>query len=122
MHTMKEQYGGSLIIVAICLAFFGSILFLGFKLAPIYLEHFGVTSSLASLEKDRLGGKSVSQLREYLDKRLKINDVHRVSAADAKFPDQHGNRYVELAYEVQLELVGNIDLLITFNDRVMLPR
>lgn len=120
MHTIKGQCGGTLIIVAICLAFFGSIGFLVLKLAPIYIEHFGVTSSLASMEQDRLHGRSVAELKVLLDKRLKINDVRRVSSADAKIKPMTRRTTIHMAYEVQVPLFSNVDLLVSFNDEAVL--
>ena len=121
MHTIKEQYGGALITVLLSLAVFGTIGFLGLKLAPIYIEHFGVTSSLASMAKERsLHGKSVPELRVLLDKRLKINDVHRVQAEEAKINAQARTTTIRMAYEVQVPLIHNIDLLVTFDNQAVL--
>jgi len=121
MRTIKEQNGGALITVLLCLAVFGTIGFLGLKLAPIYIEHFGVTSSLASLATDRgLHGKPVPELRVLLDKRLKINDVHRVQASEAKINAQARETTIRLAYEVQVPLLSNVDLLVTFDDHAVL--
>jgi hypothetical protein len=120
MHTMKEQDGGALIVVVLCIAFFGMIGFLVLKLAPVYIEHFGVTSSLASMENDSLHGRSISELRTLLDKRLRINDVHRVNAADADIKTKPRMTTIRLAYEVQVPLMSNIDLLVTFDDQAVL--
>jgi len=121
MHTIKEQYGGALITVLLCLTVFGTLGFLGLKLAPIYIEHFGVTSSLASMEKERtLHGKSIPELQVLLDKRLQINDVHRVRASDAKIRAEARTTTIRLAYEVQVPLLSNVDLLVTFDSQAVL--
>jgi len=121
MHTIKEQSGGVLITTLLCIAVFGTIGFLGLKLVPIYIEHFGVTSSLASMEKERsLHGKPIPELRVLLDKRLKINDVHRVQAEEAKINAQARKTTIRVAYEVQVPLLNNIDLLVTFDNQAVL--
>lgn len=67
MYLMKEQYGGALITVLLCIVLFGSAGFLGLKLVPLYIEHFGVASSLESMESQgNLHGKSVAELRKLL--------------------------------------------------------
>ena len=121
MHAMKEQNGRALITVLLFITVFGSIGFLGLKLAPIYVEHFGVISSLASLARDRgLHGKPVLELRDLLDKRLKINDFHRVQASEAKINAQARTTTIRLAYEVQVPLLSNVGLLVTFDDHAVL--
>jgi hypothetical protein len=121
MHKMKEQFGGALLTVLLCIVFVGSIGFLGVKLAPVYLEHFGVISSLASMEKERsLHGKSPLELRQILGKRLQINDVHRVSEADAEIDTKPRQTTIRLAYEVQVPLLSNVNLLVMFDDHAEL--
>lgn len=121
MHIMKEQDGRALITVLLCMVFLGSLGFVGLKLAPIYIEHFGVTSSLASMKQDgNLHGKSITELRHLLNKRLEINDVRRVDNADVEIKTTPRMTTIRVAYEVQVPLMSNIDFLVTFDNRVEL--
>ncbi len=121
MHTMKEQYGGALITVLFCIVFFGAIGFVGFKLAPVYIEHFGVASSLESMENEgNLHGKPKAELRRLLTKRLEINDVRRVDESDVEITTKPRMTTIRVAYEVQVPLMSNIDFLVTFDDTVVL--
>ncbi len=121
MHIMKEQYGGALITVLLCVLLFGTVGFAGIKLAPIYLEYFGVSSSLESMEKDgNLHGKSTVELRRMLSKRLQINDVHRVDEADIEIKMKPRKTTIRVAYEVQVPLMSNIDFLLTFDKQAEL--
>jgi hypothetical protein len=118
---MKEQDGRALITVWLCMVFLGSIGFVGLKLAPIYIEHFGVTSSLESMRQDgTLHGKSITELRHLLNKRLEINDVRRVDDADVEIKTNPRTTTIRVAYEVQVPLMSNIDFLVTFDNRVEL--
>lgn len=121
MHIMKEQNGRALITVLLCMVFVGSIGFVGLKLAPIYIEHFGVTSSLESMKQDsNLHGKSIAELRHLLNKRLEINDVRRVDNTDVEIKTTSRMTTIRVAYEVQVPLMSNIDFLVTFDNRVEL--
>lgn len=121
MHTMKRQDGGALISVLLCLVVFGSLGFVGIKLAPVYIEHFGVTSSLESMENEgNLHGKPKAELRSILSKRLQINDVHRVDESDVLIKTKPRMTTIRVAYEVQVPLMSNIDFLVTFDDIVTL--
>lgn len=121
MHTMKEQYGGALMTVLLCIACFGTMGFVGIKLAPIYIEHFGVSSSLESMESEgNLHGKSAAELWVLLNKRLQINDVRRVGKSDVDIKTQPRMTTIRVAYEVQVPLMSNIDFLVTFDNSVVL--
>ncbi len=121
MLTMKRQYGGALITVLLCLAVFGSIGFVGIKLAPVYIEHFGVTSSLESMENEgNLHGRPKAELRHLLTKRLEINDVRRVDESDIVIKTKPRQTTIRVAYEVQIPLMRNIDFLVTFDNLVVL--
>jgi hypothetical protein len=118
---MKEQYGGALMTVLLCIACFGTMGFVGIKLAPIYIEHFGVSSSLESMESEgNLHGKSAAELWVLLNKRLQINDVRRVGKSDVDIKTQPRMTTIRVAYEVQVSLLNNVDLLVTFDDRAIL--
>ena len=118
MHKMKAQSGASLIIVMICIAFFGSIVFLIFTLAPIYIEHFGVKSSLASMAEESKSS-SETELRQLLGKRLDINDVRRVDAYNKRDVTIKKPRII-VDYEVSVPLFSNVNLLVSFHDEATL--
>ena len=120
MHRMKAQSGASLIIVMICLAFFGSIVFLLFTLAPIYIEHFGVKSSLASMAEESKS-TSESELRRLLDKRLEINDVRRIDAFNKRDVEIKKPKVI-VDYEVTVPLFANVNILVSFHDEAVLGK
>lgn len=121
MHAMKRQDGGALITVLLCLVIFGAIGFVGVKLAPVYIEHFGVTSSLESMENEgNLHGRPKAELQHLLTKRLQINDVHRVDESDVLIQTQPRQTTIRVAYEVLVPLASNIDFLVTFDDMIVL--
>ncbi|ETW97771.1 MAG: hypothetical protein ETSY1_21380 [Candidatus Entotheonella factor] len=121
MHMIKEQYGSALITTLLCIVIFGGIAFVGFKLAPVYIENFGVTSSLASMENDgNLHGKSKAELQHLLSKRFQINDVHRVDESDIEIKMKPRMTTIRVAYEVQVPLMNNVDFLVTFDDEAVL--
>ena len=121
MHNPKQQAGLSLLPVFFGLLITGLVVILGFKIVPLYMEHYGVASSLKSLEQEAgMRQKSTSELMTILKKRLDINDVRRVSREDITIKKQPRETTVRVAYEVQVPLVGNVDLLVIFDDTAML--
>jgi hypothetical protein len=118
---MKQQAGLSILSVVFGILITGLVVLLIFKIGPLYLEHYGVVSSLKSLEKEAgISQKSNTELMTLLQKRLEINDVKRVSHKDVTIKKQARQTTVRVAYEVQVPLVSNVDLLITFDDTALL--
>jgi len=121
MHNMKQQAGLSILSVVFGILITGLVVLLIFKIGPLYLEHYGVVSSLKSLEKEvGIRQKSNTELMTLLKKRLDINDVRRVSSKDITIKKQARQTTVRVAYEVQVPLVSNVDLLVTFDDTALL--
>jgi hypothetical protein len=118
---MKQQAGLSLLPVFFGILIAGLVVFLGFKIGPPYIEHYGVISSLKSLEKETgLRQKSTAELMTMLRKRLDINDVRRVGREDITIKKLPRETTVRVAYEVQVPLISNLDLLVTFDDTALL--
>lgn len=121
MHNMKQQAGLSILSVVFGILITGLVVLLIFKIGPLYLEHYGVVSSLKSLEKEvGIRQKSNTELMTLLKKRLDINDVRRVNSKDITIKKQARQTTVRVAYEVQVPLVSNVDLLVTFDDTALL--
>ena len=121
MHNMKQQSGLSVLSISFGILITGLVVLLIFKIGPPYLEHYGVVSSLKSLEKEAgISHKSNTELMTLLQKRLEINDVKRVNHKDVIIKKQARQTTVRVAYEVQVPLVSNVDLLITFDNTALL--
>ena len=121
MYNIKQQAGLSIFSVVLGILIIGLVVLLIFKIGPLYLEHYGVVSSLKSLEKEPgMHQKSNTELMTLLQKRLEINDVRRVSHKDVIIKKQAQQTTVRVAYEVQVPLVSNVDLLITFDNTALL--
>ena len=121
MHRMRQQNGFAMQTVLFTMVLVGVAVFLIFKLVPVYLEHFGVVSSLESMA-DEIGlhRKTPKQLMTLLKKRFGINDVTRITKEDVTIKRQRQETRINVAYEVQVSLVGNIALLMTFDNTVAL--
>ena len=121
MHRLVQQDGKSTKTIFFGLVVAGVLLILLFKLTPVYLEHFAVVSSLKSMEEEAgMRAKSPSELKRLLQKRFDINDVKRVTPDDIIIKRQGKSTLITIAYEVQIPLVSNIDLLVTFDNTASL--
>lgn len=97
----------------------GFFIFLAFKLVPIYLEHHSVKSVLASLQEEPLITKqSVTKVRSMVLKRLNTNGVRDIKKEHININKTPGTLNVSIVYEVRKDMVGNIDILVSFDDEV----
>jgi hypothetical protein len=113
----KRQQGLTFISLVFVLGFIATVVLLVLKIAPIYIDHGKVAGALAALEKaDDLQEKSQAEIREGLSKRFNINYVYDVTQDDITIT-KHGN-YLKVAieYEVVRKIVGNLSILVEFND------
>lgn len=121
MHQVKQQDGLTAVSILLIILMIGGAVFVAFQLIPVYIEHFGVVSSLKSLEQEPgLHSKSQTELQNMLRKRLEINDVKRVTKDDIEIKRQHNDTNIRIAYEVQVPFVSNISLLVAFDNSVTL--
>ena len=114
----QKQQGMTFISVVFLLALIVIVTLLTLKVAPIYLEYNNVYTSLQALKKDDLSAMTPSKIRSLLQKKLDVNMVDSVSGEDISVVKKGKYVKVEIDYEVIEHLIGNIDLLIYFNDMI----
>jgi len=121
---MKTQYrqrgmtGTGWLLVLFLIGFFS---LLTLKLAPVYMENYTVKTVLASLEQEPLiTKKSVTEIRKMIRRRMKVNGIYEFDKDAIKITRKGGVTTVEIDYEVQKNVAGNVDLLIFFSDSVEL--
>ncbi len=121
MNRMQGQRGMTLIGWMLVLAIGGFFLVLAVRLVPVYLEYFSVASSVNSL-KDEPGiiKKSPQKLRDLLGRRFDVNDVENVTPKDVRIKRQGGQTTVDVKYQVQVPMMGNVDALVRFDKQVTL--
>lgn len=120
MKTNINQQKGltfiSILAILMVIGFFGLLLL---KIAPIYMNNFKVKDTLASLEAEPdLTSHSKAKLRDLLDKRLDVNMVDNVSNEDISVTKTPERVSIEIDYEVTENIMGNLDVLVYFNEAI----
>ncbi len=120
MKTNINQQKGltfiSILVILMVIGFFGLLIL---KIGPIYMNHFKVQDTLASLEAEPdLTSHSKAKLRDLLDRRLNVNMVDNVSNEDISVTKTHERVSIEIDYEVTENIVGNLDVLVYFNEAI----
>lgn len=116
----KQQRGMTFISWLLVLGIAGFFAMIGLSMAPTYLEHYSIKQVLATLEQDRdLSKKSVVEIRDLMNKRLKINGVYDFNVREnVKVTRGKGGTTVQVLYEVRKPVVGNVDIVMHFDDSI----
>lgn len=117
-HKQRGMTGTGWLVVLALIGFFS---LLAIKLVPIYLEYYSVRTVLASLENEPLiTQKSVAEIKKMVHRRLKVNGVYDVEKKGLKVKRQGGVTTVEMVYDVRKPMVGNVDVILSFSDKLEL--
>jgi hypothetical protein len=96
---------------------------LGFRLAPAYLEYVTLRSVMDAVsEDDTLRGKGHTDVMSGLSRRLEVNSVSGLPAGTFTVEQKGADRELVADYEVRAHLFANVDVALSFNHRVPLPR
>lgn len=120
MRSMKRQAGVTAVGWVIVLALIGFFVFLILKMMPTYLESFKVSASLESLESERLS--SPAEIRKLLERRFDIDYVSTITPKQVKITSSGKFFKVVAKYDVRVHLFANIDVLMSFDKQVEVPR
>lgn len=113
----KYQQGYTLISLIFILGLVGLFVLLLFKIGPIYLDHSKVVNALAAIEETTdVETKTESEIRSSLDKRFNMNYVSAIKAQEVKILKRGNYLKVEAEYEVVEKIVGNLSVLVEFDD------
>jgi len=118
---IKKQSGMTLIGFIIVLSIVLFMSFIGMKIAPIYMEYYSVVSAMNGVAKERGSAK-------FPPKAVRVKILNRLylsySAENVKEKHiklERGNGvHLRIAYEVRKPVIGNLDVIATFDKSVRL--
>jgi hypothetical protein len=119
-HFPKRQRGMTFIGWLLVLAIAGFFAAISLTLIPIYLEHYSIKHVLAQFENDRdLAKKSNGEIRTLMKRRLKINGVYDFDVNKNLIIKRNaGKATVQVKYEVREPFVGNVDVVVHFDESI----
>jgi len=123
MNTFHHQRGLTAVSIAVLLALLAFFVLIALTLAPVYMENFSVNSHLDRLAEDSsVGSMTTDEIQNTLMKRLGIDNVASVSKEDIFVSEVNSDYEVEVEYEVRKNILGNVDVVVSFNEKVMIKR
>lgn len=119
MRTPYRQRGVSIPALIALLIVIGFVVTIGIRIAPVYFNYYTLVSLVKSVHEDpTFRDESTGQIREVLNKRMRINEVDDLGYDVVEIKRPGGGVVFDIAYEVRRPFVGNIDLVVSFNRRV----
>lgn len=116
-HYRNREKGLTFISLVIVLAIIGFFTLLVLKIGPIYMNHSKVLNALSALEKtDNVEKKSKNEIRLILAKRFNLNYVDHIDLDDIAISKAGGYLKVRIYYEVVEPIIGNLSVLVQFDD------
>lgn len=121
MGYPNKQRGMSFISILVIVAVVGFFIMIGLKTFPSYVSHYSIKKVLLQLEQDRdIAKKSPAEIRKLLKRRFRINNVYDFNPKNIRFTKTKEGLEVRIAYEVREHILGNVDIILTFDDHVIL--
>lgn len=117
---IRKQEGLTLIGFIIVLAFALFISFVGMKIVPIYLDNYAVLSAMNEIANEKGAAKlSPRAIRLKFFTQMNINAIDHVKESNVKLVRSSGMR-LTVKYETREPIIGNLDVVVRFNESVLL--
>lgn len=113
---MRSQVGLTLPGFLFALLVLGFCLTVAFRLGPLYLDNYTVAQSFASLGDGDIRNLSDQGIRQRLYKNFVVNNVDDIDLKAVKVDRSAEKILVSLSYERRVNLFGNIDAVISFDN------
>jgi Tfp pilus assembly protein PilE len=115
--SAKYQQGMTLISLISLLVFIGAMALLILKILPIYLDHNKVANAMAQVKAtEGIAYQSEFEIKNSFAKKFNVNYVYDVKPEDIQITKSGGYLKVTIEYEKVVPIVGNLSVLVEFND------
>jgi len=115
----SKKQGITTIATAIILSMVALIAYAGFIVIPIYLETAKVDTILDDVKAEHQGKPvNIRSIRNSISKRLNIEAVNGVKGADFFIKQKNRNIQVGVIYQKDVHYMGNLYLLVKYDNMV----
>ena len=121
MMNIRKQKGLSIIGFLFMLGLLLFTTYIGMRIGPIYLEYFSVVSAMDGVAEERGSARFVPQdiRRKVLDRLYISYTADNVAEENIKIIRRNGVQ-LRVTYEVRKPVIGNLDVVASFDRMVRL--
>ena len=122
MNTRHHQRGMTAIGWLLVLGLIAFFTLVTLRLVPMYLEYAKVASTLEALpDEPGIARLSRGEIVKLITRRFDVNDVRNVDPRKVVISKEAGALNIGFKYERREHLIGNIDVVATFDKHVEAP-
>lgn len=119
MKGLQKQRGMTAIGWVIVLGLIAFFTLVVLRLMPLYLEYSKVASVLESIKNEPgVTRQTKADIQRLIMRRFEINDVRNVDPKIAEIESRGGRLTVGMAYERRTNMIGNIDIVVSFDKSI----
>ncbi len=128
MRATEKSRGMTVVSWLFILVIIAIVAMVLMRIVPVYLQHYSIVSTLDSLKKDPTvqSQESVISMSDTIStqfqRRLSIENINYIKAEDISVKPNTEGVLVEVAYEVRVPFIANIDFIISFDDSVQVDK
>lgn len=91
----------------------------GMKIFPAYMDNNIVKSTIESMDSGgQLSSMTIGQLRTELQRNLILNNIRDFNSGDVTISREGDMEFVDVNYEKRIHLFANLDVVVTFAERI----
>lgn len=111
----KRQQGMTLIGFLLLLTAVIFVAYIGMKMFPIYYQHYNIVSAMKDLAAEPGSAQyNERRIRDLLARKLSVNYVRDFDRSEIQLVRSPSPQLV-LEYEVRENILGNVDVVVSFN-------
>ena len=121
VSAMQTQRGMSMLGMLVAILLGGLLITCVLKMVPAYIESWNVRSILQDLDQQFEGVAVVEKraIRSKLNKRMHIDMIDAIQPGDISIEKERDVYIVSANYEKRVSLIGNVDVVMKFEDNVV---
>jgi hypothetical protein len=115
----SRQRGATFLGMVVIVAILGFALYAGIRLVPLFMEYMAIARALDQTAKDHADGPTtVQDLRNSLDRRWTIEDIHSIDVKEIEIKKAAGGFTMRAWYRAEAPFVANVSLVADFDKTV----
>lgn len=125
MRALKKQQGGGIIKFLLLIIILGFLIYLAWIIIPPYVGNYSLSATLSTLSTKKVIDPNATvetnttNVINYVARQLRVNDVSNVPLESIKVYRRSTSEYeVDVNYEVRRHVLGNLDVVMTFENQV----
>lgn len=121
--TLRNRQGGmSFIGLLTVIILIISMALLAMKMVPVYLRNHTIRNVIEGM-KDVPGVSQMSsrKIKQLVLRRLDINSVYDFDNSTLSVQKVQGHHVIKAEYEVRQDVIGNVDIVMSFNEVAKVP-